>query len=156
MPELKIDYTGIPQTEVIAKSSYRPPRHVFFGKRDPETGMMEEEPKYVHQEYPKMLYKLMGEVIKAEIVMNDKDRDAKLEDGWATNPAKFGYLTAPSFDEVQAMKAKDEAAERAASEPLDHVEDDELIKARAEWEAKFNKRPHHKKSLETLKAELAA
>lgn len=114
--EMKIDYSRIPETQVEQKSSYRPPRHVYFGKRDPETGMMEEEPTYVHQDYPRMIYKMEGGGIVADIVNDDESLNDRLKDGWVKNPSELGYLTAPSFEQVLAMKAgKSPVAETKAS-----------------------------------------
>jgi hypothetical protein len=119
MPELKIDYSGLVEAPSTVKSSWRPPRHVFFGKRNPEDGTMEEEPVYVHQEYPRLIYKLDGDVIKARLVHSDAERDPLLADGWAKTPADFGYIGAPSFEEVVKMReaAKAKAAESVSAEP---------------------------------------
>lgn len=114
-PELKIDYSRIPQAEVVSKSSYRPPRHVFFGKRDPESGMMEEEPQYVHQEYPRMVYKKEGATIIADLCHNDSDMTQFLNTGWVKNLAEVGYLSAPSFEEHLKMKGIGQTTDVAAT-----------------------------------------
>lgn len=110
--ELSIDYSSIQEKPVETKSTWRPPRHVFFGKRDPETGAMEDEGSYVYQEYPRMLYFKRDDRIEATIVHSDEERDEKLKAGWAKNPSEHGFLTAPSFKQLQEMK---EMADRAES-----------------------------------------
>lgn len=115
MQELSIDYSNIQEKPVEPKSTWRPPRHVFFGKRDPETGAMEDEGSYVYQEYPRMLYFKRDDRIEATIVHSDEERDAKIAKGWAKNPAEHGFLTAPSFQQLQEMR---EMAERAQAEPV--------------------------------------
>lgn len=60
-------------------------------------------------------------------------------------------------DEKNGWKRYDVAAIlKPRSDAKPHVEDSEMEKLREEYEAKFGKRPHHKKNLETLKAELEA
>jgi len=76
--------------------------------------MMEDEPVYVHQEYPKMLYKVIGEKLTAAIVNDDESLEKRTSDGWVTSPALLGILTAPSFDQIREME---ESARRAA-EPV--------------------------------------
>ena len=50
-------------------------------------------------------------------------------------------------------------AEKAKENPnyrlLDESEPDDLDELRAQWEAKFGKKPHHKKSANTLREELS-
>ena len=105
----EIDYSEIPQPPATTlPSGWKAPRHVYFGKKDPQTGQMEDEPTYVHQEYPRMLYaKREGRVV-ARVVNSAGERNA-LGDGWETTPAKFGILTAPSFDELLAMRDAEQA-----------------------------------------------
>lgn len=112
--ELSIDYSNIQEKPVEYKSTWKSPRHVFFGKRDPETGQMEDEQTYVYQEYPRMLYFKREDRIEAAIVNTDEERDEKLAKGWVKNPAEHGFLTAPSFQQIQDMKAM---AERAEAKP---------------------------------------
>lgn len=116
---MEIDYSRIPEAPIEHKSSYRPPRHVFFDRRDPETGMMAEEPKYVHQDYPRMIYKREGEKIIADVIDNDTDLTHRLNSGWVKNPGELGYLTAPSFEETLVMrgitKPEGKAAEAEAN-----------------------------------------
>jgi hypothetical protein len=112
MQELTIDYSKIQEKAVETKSTWRPPRHVFFGKRDPETGAMEDEPSYVYQEFPRMLYLKRDNSIEASIVNSDEELSEKLAEGWVKNPAQFGFLTAPSFEQLNEMrKPKVEKAE---------------------------------------------
>lgn len=103
MQELTIDYSKIQEKPVETKSTWRPPRHVFFGKRDPETGSMEEESSYVYQEFPRMLYLKRENRIEATVVNSDDELTAHLADGWVKNPSEFGFLTAPSFDQLKEM-----------------------------------------------------
>jgi len=75
---------------------------------------MEDEPVYLHQEYPKMIYKIVGEKLTAAIVNNDEELSKKTADAWVASPALLGILTAPSFDQIKEME---ESARRAA-EPV--------------------------------------
>lgn len=113
---MEIDYSRIPEAPVEQKSSYRPPRHVFFDRRDPETGMMVEEPKYVHQDYPRMMYKREGEKIVADVIHDDTELTHRLNSGWVKNPGELGYLTAPSFEETLAMRGITKPESKAAVE----------------------------------------
>jgi hypothetical protein len=99
----EIDYSNIQQVPVTQPSAWKPPRHVFFGGRNRETGEMLEEPIYEHKEYPRMLYKLEGQKIVARTINSD-DEFAALGPGWEKTPAAFGHLTAPSFEQAQELK----------------------------------------------------
>ena len=115
--EIEIDYSGIPQAPSTAPSAWRPPRHVFFGKKGAD-GIMEDEPVYVHQSFPCMLYKMRGETVTACIVQDADQLAQRTADGWADSPAKFGIVTAPTFDQVAAMEAQaDLEAEQATLQP---------------------------------------
>lgn len=119
----EIDYSNIAEPVPAPRTSWRPPRHVFFGKRNPEDGVMEEEPTYVYQEYPRMLYSKRDGKIVASIVNSDEERDGLLAKGWALTPAAFGHLTAPSFEEHQAMLAEQAAVlEKEESEKTEEPE----------------------------------
>lgn len=106
MNELEIDYSQIQEAPPVVKSSWRPPRHVFFGKKNPEDGTMEEEPIYTHQEFPRMMYRMENDKIAAFIVNNSTELTLALSKGAKKNPSAFGYLTAPSFEQVTEMRAK--------------------------------------------------
>ena len=98
-----------------AEADYEPPKHVFYGKKDQRTGRMEKEPVYVHQAYPKMLYKLEAGRIRVTQVNDERAFKVYAKDGWAESPAEFGYIGAPSQEEIlDAKEAAFAAAERAA------------------------------------------
>ena len=87
--------------------------------------MMEERPIYVHQEYPRMMYKVIDGVIVADLVHDDTSKTLRLGAGWVKNVAELGLLTAPSFEQLLEMKQKplpeakaaETLANLAASEP---------------------------------------
>lgn len=98
-----------------AEADYEPPRHVFFGKKDPSTGKMAKEPVYVHQAYPKMLFKLESGRIRVTIVDAERAHKIHQKDGWAESPAEFGYIGAPSQEQIlDAKEAAYTAAEATA------------------------------------------
>jgi hypothetical protein len=140
---MDIDYSAIPEPASGKPSTHTPPRHVFFGKKDPNTGQMEAEPVYVHLSYPKMLYKpnAAGR-LAAIVVKDDVEHKAKIAEGFKESPADFGVVTAPSFEQHQAMKASDEASKAAAKV-------DAELEALAEAEAKDAR-------IDELEARLAA
>lgn len=115
--ELKIDYSRIPQSEVVSKTTYRPPRSVYFGKRG-EDGMMEERPEYKHQEYPRMVYKKEKSTIVAEMCHTDSEMTQFLNTGWVKNLAELGYLSAPSLEEHLKMKGIGQVTDKADSDPV--------------------------------------
>ena len=107
-----IDYSGIePQPAPSAKGSYRPPPHVYFGKRG-EDGMMEPEPVYTYQAFPSMRYGLVAGKVSARLVKSQGEAQA-LGEGWTDSPGKLGMVTAPSFDQFQAAKAEELAKAEA-------------------------------------------
>jgi hypothetical protein len=112
--ELEIDYSAVPQTHVVtSQEDWEPPVHKFFGKKDPQTGKMEKEPTYYHQEYPRLMYNKIDDKIVARLVRDEKEKIA-LGEGWETTAAKFGYLSCPSFEEhLEIMAAKSGQAEEA-------------------------------------------
>lgn len=59
-------------------------------------------------------------------------------------------------DEKKGWKRYQLAAILKPSSDKKPEETEELTRLRADYEAKFGKAPHHKKSIETLKAELEA
>ena len=52
-----IDFGDIQQVPTPGQK-WKSPRHVYFGPKDHESGMMQDEPVYEHQEFPRMLYQL--------------------------------------------------------------------------------------------------
>ena len=110
---IEIDYSGIEQHSGVQPTNWKSPRHVYFGPKDPNTGQMQDEPVYTHQEFPRMLYRKKPDgVIAAGIVKNAEEMATMIEQGWETTPAAFGLVTAPSFDQVQAAKEQPEAPRR--------------------------------------------
>ena len=116
---IEIDYSSIPEAPQVVTHNWRPPRHVYFGKKDPESGMMEEEPVYAHQPYPSLRYKKVDGKIRATLVKN-VEQDAQMrEDGWEDTPAKFGYVGAPDYDTVLRMRAAKADSVADARAPAD-------------------------------------
>lgn len=122
--EVKIDYSQIAPVADVPRSeeSWDAPRKVFFGKKN-ERGQMEKEPVYVHQEFPRMIYKWQEEKIIANIVHNQKEKDAALADGWEVSLAEMGVITAPSHEQILEMKAREaqKALESETTEPAPRV-----------------------------------
>jgi hypothetical protein len=151
MSQPAIDYSGIKQDEVAVPSSWRPPRHVYFGKRDPNTGVMDEEPAYVHQEFPRMIYQKRASRIVADVVTTQHQLDERLSDGWVKTPGELGLLTAPSFEQWQAMQEEGiSPGKRSGGSVADsHVPDASGQTAAApdlaeQYRAKFGRAPHHR------------
>ena len=101
---MEIDFSAIAPAPASKPTQWKPPRHVFFGKKDPETGDLETEPVYSHQAFPAILYKQTDGNVMANIAKNQPEKDAMLADGWAETPAKFGMITAPSHEQLTAPK----------------------------------------------------
>lgn len=112
MSKLEIDYGEIsqPASEVL-QEDWEPPIHKYFGKKDAK-GKMEKEPVYSYIEFPRILYGRRDGKIMARVVNTTAEKEALLEKGFALNPAEFGYLTAPSFEQ----RLEQEDAERKAKE----------------------------------------
>ena len=89
------------------ETEWEAPPHKFFGAKDAR-GKTEKEPTYVYREYPRMVYGLVNDVITARIVGSEHERKA-LGDGWENNPAAFGHIGAPSFEQHIAMQNKSDA-----------------------------------------------
>lgn len=112
--ENQIDYSGVMPTEQAAQTStWRTPRHVFFGKRDPNTGQMEEEPIYTHKDYPSMRYRKNADGRITALVVNNEDEDVALADGYVDTPEKLGLITHPSFDQMHKQKREPVVAKEA-------------------------------------------
>ena len=97
-PEL--DYSAIPTPSSNIDDGWEAPRHVFFGKKLPD-GKLEKEPTYKFQAYPAVVYAQPGGAgtrIVTKLLNSEADR-ALLGPGWENNPAKFGYIGAPSFED---------------------------------------------------------
>jgi hypothetical protein len=99
------------------KKAWKPPRHVYFGPKDPQTGEMLDEPVYVHQEYPRAYYAKSedGQKIIARLVYSDEDRDT-LPSGWVKMPGDLGFIGAPSIEQAAAIADEDAATEAALEE----------------------------------------
>ena len=122
--KLEIDYGELtPTPATLEPSDWEPPVHKYFGKKLPN-GKTEKEPIYAHIEYPRLMYSLKNNKIVAKMVRSDAERDSLGED-WKKTPGDFGYLTAPSFDQVIKMKAEEEfnrqMAEIEASKKAEEV-----------------------------------
>ena len=95
---MEIDFSAIPQQTTSTPSTWKPPRHVYFGPKDPATGQMMDEPIYTFQAYPKMVYAKREDRLVARIV-NSKDEWDALGKGWSDSISSLGVTTAPSFEE---------------------------------------------------------
>lgn len=113
----EIDYSAIPPAPAATQpSGWKPPRHVYFGPKDKDTGTMLDEPVYVHQEYPKMLYKMEGDRLLGAIVNSASERVAR-GDAWKESPADFGVFTAPSYQQMLEQNEMRAADLQQAVEP---------------------------------------
>lgn len=117
-PALDFSDLVVPPTGT-AEEDYEPPRHVFFGKKDAR-GKMEKEPVYHHQAFPKMLYKLEAGRIRTTLVQDERGFKVYLKDGWSEDPADFGYIGAPSQEQIlDAKEAAIAAAEAARAQEVE-------------------------------------
>lgn len=109
MPD--IDYSAIPtQTTSQSQQEWEPPRHVYFGKRLPN-GRQEPEPQYKYQAWPSMMYRQRADgTIEARLVNSQAEAN-----GWEDSPAKFGFVTAPTFEEVLERRRAEELAKMEAA-----------------------------------------
>lgn len=104
--ELEIDYSAIPQTHVTTtQEDWEPPVHKFFGKKDPQTGKMEKEPTYYHQEYPRVIYKLKEDGKPKAVVVNSDQEFTAMGEGWTKSLSELGVITCPSFEQRLEMQA---------------------------------------------------
>lgn len=153
---MEIDYSGIKEVQTVTPSTWRPPRHVYFGKKDPNTGMMEEEPQYIHQDYPRMIYLKKEDRIVADVVADEVTYAAKKAEGWVDSPAAYGIITCPSFEQWKAMQeAKEQvpAAQETKKAAETVAANTDLV---AQYTAKFGKPPHWKMSAKTIAEKVAA
>lgn len=119
MDKVAIDYSLIPETVDQKSEDWDPPRHVFFGSRDPVTGKMSKEPVYTHKSLPAMLYRMEGGLLRAQVAQDEPDLKRLLAAGWSGDLASLGVITAPSraqieesaeLDRMVAAEAKSEKA----------------------------------------------
>jgi hypothetical protein len=113
MNTIEIDYSEVQNPGVVGgeANDWEASVHKYFGKKL-ENGKREKEPIYTYIEFPRMMYTLRGEKIAAKVFQCLADIEASPE-SWETTPAVFGYIGAPSFEQVIALR---EAAEVAAQE----------------------------------------
>jgi len=104
-----VDYSEVQPglTAGVEASEWEPPTHKYFGKKLPN-GKTEKEPVYSYQEYPRFMYSEANGKIKARVVKSEEERKS-LGDDWKTSPADFGYIGAPSFDQIIKTKNEQES-----------------------------------------------
>jgi hypothetical protein len=102
-----VDYSEVQPSNPagLEASEWEPPTHKYFGPKL-TNGKTAKEPTYSHQEYPRFMYAEVNGKIKARVVKSDAERDSIGSD-WKNSPAEFGYIGAPSFDQI--VKTKNEA-----------------------------------------------
>jgi len=111
----QIDYSNVMQPQLtVDEGSWEPPVHKFFGKKLPN-GKMEPEPRYYHQEYPKMKYFGDERGIRAKQV-NTVQEEAALGEAWLDSPEPFGFIGAPSFEQMLQMKEAEFGADASADQ----------------------------------------
>ena len=106
-----IDYGAVTPEVPLIDQGWEAPEPVFFGKKLPNGKIERKAPAYAYQEYPRMLYGVVEGRVRAIVVNNDADRDAKLAEGWVKGPGELGIITCPSYEQAQEMKRAKEAAE---------------------------------------------
>lgn len=104
MAGTNIDFGDIRQP-ALPQQPWKAPRHIHFGPKNPETGQMEDEPVYEYKPYPAMRYKPENGAIRASQV-NTEAEELALGDGWYDSPAKFGAITAPTFEQSRLPPPK--------------------------------------------------
>lgn len=100
---IEIDYGAVQVVDKVIDDEWEAPVHKYFGRKL-ENGKTEKEVAYVHKEYPRLVYSKQKDKIVAQLVNSDSEL-VELGKGWEKNPSAFGYLSAPSFDQIQASKA---------------------------------------------------
>lgn len=111
----KFDYSEVQALEVNpGADAWEPPRHVYFGPKDPSTGKMAKEPVYRHQPFPALMYRKREDgVIGARQVNNESERSQAIAAGFADTP---GVITAPSREQILAMEAEARAVAAAKAQ----------------------------------------
>lgn len=108
----EIDYSGVTPPRDNLEANWDPPEAVFFGKKNPATGKIERKPPpYVYQEFPLMLYGRIEGKVRAVVVRDEAERDARLGDGFVRNPSELGIITCPTLEQTLAMRRAKEATE---------------------------------------------
>jgi len=101
--ENEIDYSAVPpQPATTAPQQWRPPRHVYFGPKDLQTGQMQDEPAYVHVEWPRMMYRKDNGKVIARIVNSPVEFNALEQSGWEKTLEAVGIINAPSQEQILA------------------------------------------------------
>lgn len=96
----------------------KPTRHVYFGPKDPNTGEMMEEPLYVHQEFPKTLYRDDGDGGFETVVAVSAAEVESLGKEWVDSPAKLGFVTHPDQASIKAKAEADRASRLKAKKGI--------------------------------------
>lgn len=122
MDKFEIDYSAVQQPRIETPETWEPPPHVFYGKKM-ANGRSEKEPTYVYQEFPRMLYGMIEDRIRAAIVNTTAEKEALLAKGYRLSPAEWGIETCPGVETVIARKI-----EKEATEPVLEVETVEIVK----------------------------
>lgn len=112
-----IDYSEIPVQETsVSDDSWEAPRHVYFGKKDPNTGKMEKEPVYRHQPFPEVMYRKREDgSIQARQVDGPVEQRAAVAAGFVSGLTALGVVTCPSRDQV--LEAEEMARLEALTRP---------------------------------------
>lgn len=106
-----IDDSEIKEVPSFKPSRWAPPRHVYFGPKDPDTGEPLPEPTYVYKEFPLMLYKLEGRKLKVVVAKDGDEKGDRIGQGYRLSPADWGIVTCPSFDQLIEIRALEAGAE---------------------------------------------
>ena len=148
-----IDYSAIPGPAVLPTEEWEAPPRKYFGKKM-ANGKLEPEKPYTFVPYPSVRYAQpggKGTQIVTKMV-NSKEEDDRLGKDWSSTPATFGYIGAPSAEEllrlngspVQAMldaQAEKDAIALEARQKADKEAAEASRKAQAEAdEAKLQER----------------
>ena len=103
MNEIEIDYSSVQTVDKVIDEEWEAPSHKYFGRKL-ENGKTEKEAAYVHQEYPRLVYSKPKDKIIAKVI-NSENELKSLGAGWEKNASAFGYLSAPSFDQLNTKTA---------------------------------------------------
>jgi hypothetical protein len=107
----EFDISGIPQPQPVQRDSWRAPRHVYFGPRDPVTGDLAPEPTLntghgPYIPYPKHVYRKKADGnLQVRQVNSDAEWESLGRKEWKSSPAELGVITAPSWEQNQAAQA---------------------------------------------------
>ena len=133
-----IDESAVPPPALAPSGDdWETPPRKYFGKKMPN-GKLEPEKPYVFIPYPAARYSQPGgegTPISKVLVQNEAE-DKALGPGWSNTPATFGFIGAPSRDQILRMtKSPAQILIDAQAEKDAYAKSEAAMQAKAEAEA---------------------